>query len=747
LILIRPLYAQTDLNLGRIKVINRSIESVPTSENLFVIPTTQNFKVSYKLQDTKSSEPFNTRATAELKIQYTFGKAGEAEDWYVDWSKSKEETSWNPLDTYKIEDTFKGTITLSRSELLQRCAVVLKGESGRSSDTQSQGFTLVLEPNLGGDLLIHALIVNESAKTGYQIFNDLLQEYADGHAAQKILLETMEKLEHNAKLFIEHYDIYSDPQGNWADIVMLAIEAIAAYLNIPLIGTAWMLVEYTTIAIDLINSVTQGVIEANNASLFGQGMKQARDYLVSCASDPVAAAVSAKSTIRTFGYDQSMTDGEAARHIENSIQQLIAYKTDLAEARKRFVAKVESWIDFALSRRQQVLDTGNGLFDQIENDLVMHAISLECLRRTIAPVLFPDLVITSVSHSPGNLFVGGTLTFDCEIKNNGNGRAEHVNVVVKDQNWRWGKSVSLDTLHAGDTRSAIIELPVETSHFQKDNPHIFMATVDATNQIPESNETNNDASQAISVTVFQPRPDLTLTHASCTPERPLVGDTLMFSCEVKNIGNRDASDVRVLVADQQRWGSQPVIASLTSGASHAITVKLVVSPTALRNNPHHFNIHVDPTDRITELDETNNQMTLSPISILSPQPDLTIVSIVPLPRSPGDRDTLRFNCSIKNIGNADARNVAVIIESGRNQGRQIIRFLSAGDLKTVPLVLSGSSPSIPGSKMTIKVTVDPQNTIPESNETNNERTLSGAQLDPAKIQKLDPKKIIKKSNV
>jgi len=376
----------SELNLGRVTAIDRSLNASPTAENLFIVPQSYSFEVDYKLQDTKRSEPFNTRATAELLVQDVFGRLGRAEDWTYVWRDSKERTDWNPTHTYKLEDSFEGTGTLSSSELLQRCAIRLKAESGRSSDTASQGFTLVRQPSRGDLLFLHALIENEAAKAGYGLFLEHVQEYADGTSSQELLTAAANRLMHNARMFIEYYDIYTDARGNWADVIVEALELIPGF---HAVAETWMLVEYTTMALDLINDVNSGVSSAINMSAYESGMEAAYNYMRSgyCNADPLQATADARAALKAYGYDRTLDAAATAARLDSAVAQLEGYRACVAGAGSAFVEDVTSMRDFnaTLSQRDKVRQLGEQLFDHHERYVAMHQLSLAAVAIALRP--------------------------------------------------------------------------------------------------------------------------------------------------------------------------------------------------------------------------------------------------------------------------------------------------------------------------------------------------------------------------
>jgi hypothetical protein len=376
----------SQLNLGRVTAIDRSINANPTTENLFIVPQSYTFKVAYKIQDTKRSEPFNTRATAELRLQDVFGRLGGPEDWTVVWHDSKERTDWNPTRTYKLEGSFEGSGTLSTSELLQRFAIRLKAESGRSSDTQSQGFTLVRQPSRGDLLFLHALIENEAAKAGYGLFLDHVREYADGSSSQELLAAAANRLMHNARLFIEYYDIYSDPSANWADVIVEALELVPGF---HAVSEVWMLAEYTTMAMDLINDVDAGVSSAINMAAYESGMEAAYNYMRSgyCNVDPLQVTADARAAVKAYGYDRTLDAASTATRLESVVSGLEAYRECVAGADSVFVRDVESMADFnaTLSQRDKVRQLGHQLFEHHERYVAMHQLSLAAVALALRP--------------------------------------------------------------------------------------------------------------------------------------------------------------------------------------------------------------------------------------------------------------------------------------------------------------------------------------------------------------------------
>jgi hypothetical protein len=118
-------------------------------------------------------------------------------------------------------------------------------------------------------------------------------------------------------------------------------------------------------------------------------------------------------------------------------------------------------------------------------------------------------------------------------------------------------------------------------------------------------------SQINFVFAWDQKPDLTITNVVFSPTQPEVGDTLRFYVTIKNIGSNWASNIAVLVRDQQGWGNQSTISSLSPYQSKTVTVTLYVREIHATYNPHYFTIKVDPLNTIQETNESNNQSNIA----------------------------------------------------------------------------------------------------------------------------------------
>jgi hypothetical protein len=116
----------------------------------------------------------------------------------------------------------------------------------------------------------------------------------------------------------------------------------------------------------------------------------------------------------------------------------------------------------------------------------------------------PDLVVRSFgllswgSCRPGNV----VFTFQVTIANTGGAASAGVLVQAKDQDGtNWGNGVRVGAIEPGRARTVTISvsyLAASPDHMTAAAPHQFKAIVDPSNQVAESNESNNE-SAAINV--------------------------------------------------------------------------------------------------------------------------------------------------------------------------------------------------------------------------------------------------------
>lgn len=253
----------------------------------------------------------------------------------------------------------------------------------------------------------------------------------------------------------------------------------------------------------------------------------------------------------------------------------------------------------------------------------------------------------------------------------------------------------------------------------------LVAIVDPDQETVELSELDNQAS--VSFTVQEPPSvaelELRDSDITITPAQPhTLPAELAISATLRNLGEIDANNVRVIL--------QKVVAShtdivdeqtITIAQRSSIPIHFTYTLTSAGNTD--FIIQIDPDNQITEADETNNSAKASVVTQASI--DLTVSSsdIVLLGDSANLGHDATFQVQLHNQGTVDAPATPVRYWISNDSESREVGFhtvqLNAGETLTQNIVwrtdLSGD--------LTFQVDIDPDNSIPEGDENNNQAGL------------------------
>ncbi|MEA3368906.1 MAG: CARDB domain-containing protein [Candidatus Ratteibacteria bacterium] len=129
--------------------------------------------------------------------------------------------------------------------------------------------------------------------------------------------------------------------------------------------------------------------------------------------------------------------------------------------------------------------------------------------------------------------------------------------------------------------------------------------IDPNNTIPETNEDNNEAEKSITFSSTPFLPDLAISSSDITKTA-----TYTVSAVVHNNGSASASSIKVkfyykVGVNWVAHGSEETIASIAAGAQGTATHDF----SSLGPGAQNFKVVVDPSNAISETDETNNEST------------------------------------------------------------------------------------------------------------------------------------------
>ena len=214
------------------------------------------------------------------------------------------------------------------------------------------------------------------------------------------------------------------------------------------------------------------------------------------------------------------------------------------------------------------------------------------------------------------------------------------------------------------------------------------------------------------------KPDLTIQSLTWSPQDPSKGDTITISVTIKNQGNTLSISSTVCLYVDGYLKKEVFLESLDVGG----TAVKEFSWTAQQGSQI-FNLVVDEQNTVIESNENNNE---SSVTITSITPDLVVQSISWDPLSPVAGENVTFAFIVRNQGNGKvASSYGYFYIDGNRQSTITFQAMEPGEIYTATFewpVKSGEYP--------LKLIIDPNNSIIESDEDNNEMTVDFTPIIP-----------------
>jgi subtilase family serine protease len=255
--------------------------------------------------------------------------------------------------------------------------------------------------------------------------------------------------------------------------------------------------------------------------------------------------------------------------------------------------------------------------------------------------------------------------------------------------------------------------------------HTVTLEADATVAVAEGNEANNTATRAL--TVFPvPPPDLEITANDLTfsTPNPQVNDPVTVTVRVRNRGSGGSAATGLNLRVDGQIVATATIPALTAGGDVLISFTIASQRAGLVL----VEAEADPGNLIVEVSEVNNKA--SKALTVGPPADLAITAadISFSNNSPIDGESVIISTRIHNLGAQDALGVFLDVydgdpATGRLIGRagpvDVLICLDPTVFCPKPMLsVTFNTRGRPGPHE-IVVLVDPDNSVPESNETNN----------------------------
>lgn len=344
----------------------------------------------------------------------------------------------------------------------------------------------------------------------------------------------------------------------------------------------------------------------------------------------------------------------------------------------------------------------------------------------ISPGL-PDLALSSITPQTPieQVTESGHYLFDVKVKNKGLGNSPISTIHLETDGpgvfdmTKTGKTTyanaQVPALAPGQTYTASISIFVELGN------KTIKASIDEDNSVAEIDENNNDKS----IPYALPAPDLGLDAIQVSNLQPTVGEAVTINVQVSNIGNADydaATGAEIfLKVDGVGIGSLYIPSMATS---QTLTLGgFTWTPSS--SGTHQIEASIDGSLlgdwEIYDPENPNNQISKT-ISVTTNQADLTVADITPSNQTPNSGEAMDFVVKIKNKGLAYSPSGLPVGLYAENTliGSFELPSLSPGNVAYHTLSWTTGS----DGPITIKAIVDPNDILPESNESNNEKQIS-----------------------
>jgi subtilase family serine protease len=315
----------------------------------------------------------------------------------------------------------------------------------------------------------------------------------------------------------------------------------------------------------------------------------------------------------------------------------------------------------------------------------------------------PDLVIDAITF--GDRTESSNVTATVTIKNQGKGTADSslLALYIDDV---FEATAYISRLGAGATTAPVF------SYYINADAHTFKAVADVSNLVAESDESNNTRTANLSALA----PDLVVESITWSPTQPLIAHQMTFTITIKNQGTRQAGSFDLDFYINEAYKFHQPMASLPAGDTTSITIPWVTQAELITARAV-----VDVDNYIKESDESNNTMTAN-VGFTHPAPatDLTIQDMTCTPASPSIGETVTITVNVNNQGPGQARpsHIAYYVDDAP-LGSVYLNQIDPGSTANNSITWQ-----VEDGKHQIKAVIDCNNSVAETDESNNEQTVT-----------------------
>lgn len=379
---------------------------------------------------------------------------------------------------------------------------------------------------------------------------------------------------------------------------------------------------------------------------------------------------------------------------------------------------------------QVQVDTDNSVKETNEvNNLQIAPVTVLAAEVDLTITSFTVLPASPVPGTYQNPVAGRVAHASITVHNQGNTAAGAFIVSWKPQVIGTTLSLQVDGLGANQTTTIGFDYT-----YPWPNNHVSVATVDSTNRVKETDETNNTATATL--TVDPQLPDLVITNVAFNPTPPIAGSVVTATVTIANKGHAGAG------AFQVEWAPNNLVRPLSrqvNSLAEGATTTVSFDYTYQFSFSYNSTFTVDSLKRVWEMNEDNNEFDVQ-VPVGRATVDLTITNLSITPSNPSlglaQGSPATFNLTIKNNGNSPAGNFVVslnpdtfgLIVPGAATLTQQIFGLGAGQSRTLSIPFTYTA----YGNFRVLAKVDAFNNVIETNEANNEMIIY-PEVSPAPI--------------
>lgn len=424
-----------------------------------------------------------------------------------------------------------------------------------------------------------------------------------------------------------------------------------------------------------------------------------------------------QTSYRTFTFDDINNNcADAGSHVVRVLdvtgaQQLLQEITvaSLLKRSSRNIVYSGPLLSVGTHRIRIVTDTLGTVTEELETNNVFEV-------TIVVPAT--DISVTKVEPAATALNAGTQVRFKATLKNTGiAGGAFAVRFTAG------GMAIGNDIAVAGIGENGEIVVTSDlytVTTADKDCPIDINVIADINNAIIESTKANNSKLVKLGSDI-NPTQKPSEFGSAGNPSRVRVNQSKTFNAYIRNVGNRDISNVPVMFVYNNVKIGEAVIPSIKAGEFFPAVATFTYSFNTVGNAV--VRVVTDSANLICEADETNNSSNFH-VLVTDVKEDLEVLSqyISPTALNPNPGQQISLVGTVKNVGNrTSAASVLRFYVDNIQLGNDIpFNALLPGQDTTVAASAQYSS-LIAGVKI-MKIVADPLNVVSEENETNNEAT-------------------------